>query len=58
MATFGKITVKNCGDSIFSKPMDFTCKTCGHKWVASKGAICPKCNGAHLVIGSQEGDRK
>lgn len=53
MATFEKITIKDCGDNIFSKQMNFTCQTCGHEWVASNGAGCPKCNGQHIVIESQ-----
>lgn len=58
MATFGKINISNCGNTKFSQPMHFTCKKCGHQWVASSGAACPKCNGSDLMIKSQEGEKK
>lgn len=58
MATFRKITVKNCGDNVFSKSMDFTCKSCGYKWVSSSGATCPKCNGVYLEIKSQDSEKR
>ena len=54
MATFRKTNIKNCENNHFSKQMDFTCKTCGHTWIASSGASCPECKGAHLVIRSQD----
>lgn len=52
MAKFYGFITDNCGDNHFQNQVTFTCMTCGHKWFAQSGAVCPKCNGNRLSISS------